>query len=134
MGSNYAHKETSRRGISRVLCLMVGLSLPMLIGAGVTPLQAAETNTTAQAPGPKQTKKIVGVVSDSKTGEPIIGAAVRLKGSSQGVITDIEGHFEIQAAPGDQLFVSSVGYTSKTIRVEKTTILSITLSEDAKTL
>lgn len=134
MGSNYPHKESSRRGLSRVLCLMVGLSLPMLIGGALTPLQAAEKTATTQAPNPKQAKKIVGVVSDSKTGEPIIGAAVRLKGTSTGAVTDIEGRFEIKAAPGDQLIISSVGYTPKTIRVEKTTVLSITLAEDAKTL
>ena len=54
--------------------------------------------------------KVTGTVSDEE-GEPLIGASVIVEGASGGVITDIDGRFNIQASPGQTLCVSYVGYT-----------------------
>ncbi len=77
---------------------------------------------------------VKGVVVDSQTGEPIPGCAVRIKGISQGVVTDINGEFQITAQKGDVLEVSFIGYVSKEITVTDVRILSITLVEDAQQL
>ena len=78
--------------------------------------------------------QIVGVVTDSKTGEPIIGASIAIVGTSGGVITDVDGKFTVQAAPGNLLRVSSIGYVAKEIKLANQKVLSIELLEDSKTL
>lgn len=65
------------------------------------------------AQGVNQRKsRIDGTVIDSKTRSPIIGAAIRLKGSQGGAVTDLEGKFSIQANQGDVLTISYIGYHS----------------------
>lgn len=77
---------------------------------------------------------ISGLVSDGKTGEPLIGCAVRIKGTNKGVATDIDGKFQISAQEGDVLEVSYIGYVSKSVEVGKLKIITITLQEDAEQL
>lgn len=92
--------------------------------------------SVADLPMEQQQKntKIIGIVTDSKTGETIIGATVQIKGSSTGVITDADGKFEIAALPKNELVISYIGYVSKEIKVGSQKLLSITLAEDAKQL
>jgi outer membrane receptor for ferrienterochelin and colicin len=80
--------------------------------------------------------KIAGNVKDAKTGEPLIGANVRLEGTSFGGSTDIEGnYFIINIPPNDYaLNVTMVGYGPKKItdvrvRGDLTTTIDATLSE-----
>ena len=139
MGIHYnedcRQKHSMRRSVC--VCVLAGLSLPTLLAASPATEQSrvakveASTNLNDQS---SKKIKVIGVVTDSKTGEPIVGAAVRLKGTTSGSLTDIEGNFEIQAHPGDVLLISSVGYTSKEVRDGKTNILSISLAEDSKML
>lgn len=48
----------------------------------------------------QQAGKIKGTIVDSKTGEPVIGASVKVKGTKIATITDIDGKFEINAPVG----------------------------------
>lgn len=73
---------------------------------------------------------IIGIVHDSKTMDPIIGASVLIKGSSNGTITDTDGKFKINANLRDTLIVSYVGYKKKTIRVNDNTLLTILIDEE----
>ena len=57
-----------------------------------------------------------GIVKD-QMGEPVIGANVLVKGTSNGVITDIDGKFALSAAKNDILIISFVGFTSQEIPV-----------------
>ena len=68
-----------------------------------------------------------GKVLDSK-GEPIIGASVVVPGTTNGVITNIDGDFEIRVAPGTTLEVSCIGYV--TTRVAAAANMSVTLEDD----
>ena len=77
--------------------------------------------------------KAKGVVTDAN-GEPLIGVSVLIKGTSQGTITNFDGAFEIQAAKGDVLEFSYVGYESQAITLENSNILKIILSEDSEIL
>jgi len=61
---------------------------------------------------------VKGRVTDSKSGEPIVGASVMLKGSKKGVSTGREGEFTVTAEKGSVLVVSSVGYESQEISVK----------------
>ncbi|MDE6800256.1 MAG: carboxypeptidase-like regulatory domain-containing protein, partial [Phocaeicola sp.] len=64
----------------------------------------------------KQQKSISGIVADEQ-GEPIIGASVLEKGTTNGTITDLDGHFTLFIGNGTELIVSYVGYTTKTVKI-----------------
>lgn len=72
-----------------------------------------------------------GNVTDSSN-EPLIGATVKIAGSSQGTITNANGDFTIQCKSGAQLEISYIGYISQSVKAGKD--LRIVLSEDANTL
>lgn len=76
----------------------------------------------------KNTKTITGNVVDDKNG-PIIGATVLIKGTVNGVLTDINGHYSIQASEGDVLEYRFVGYKSAEKTVQKNDVINITLAE-----
>lgn len=60
---------------------------------------------------------IEGVVNDAK-GLPLIGANVVVKGTKNGVLTDFEGVFKIQAKIGDVLLISSLGFDKKAVKIQ----------------
>jgi TonB-linked SusC/RagA family outer membrane protein len=76
---------------------------------------------------------IKGTVKDV-SGDPIIGASVKVQGSKSGVITDFDGNFSVPAANNATLVISYIGYTTETVKVSGRNNLSITLREDAQTL
>jgi len=80
-----------------------------------------------------QSLAIKGVVYDS-TGEPIIGASVLEKGTTNGIITDLDGNFSLQVKKGAVLVVSFIGYKTQEVVVNSVQSLKITLLEDAKAL
>ena len=81
-----------------------------------------------------QSVKVSGVVSETGTGEPIIGAAVLIQGTRTGVVTDVDGHYALSAEVGKTLEVSCLGYNTKTVKVPKSGSLNIQLSEDSMML
>jgi TonB-linked SusC/RagA family outer membrane protein len=78
-------------------------------------------------------KRITGTVTDAR-GESIIGANVIEKGTTNGVVTDIDGKFTINIsgnAPTNNLIISYIGYYTQEIVVGNRTTLQITLSENS---
>lgn len=81
-----------------------------------------------------QQKEISGTVVDA-TGEPIIGANVVVKGTTNGTITDIDGKFTLNVPTECTIVISYIGYNSQEIKVtSSTTQLSVKLKEDSETL
>ena len=78
--------------------------------------------------------KITGTVVDQTNGEPIIGATVKIKGTSTGVVTDIDGNYSIDVKPGQTLEFSYIGYTTQSLKVTKAGRYDINLSEETNTL
>ena len=74
-----------------------------------------------------------GTVTDTK-GEPLIGVSVLVKGTSNGTITDMDGNFKIQAAKGDVLEISYIGYASQAITLADNQPLKVTLGEATEVL
>ena len=75
-------------------------------------------------------RRLSGVIRDSH-GEPIIGATVKVKGKgATGAITDMDGRFTIEAAAGEMLEITYVGYTPKVVKADAN--MSIVLQEDNK--
>ena len=78
-------------------------------------------------------KRISGVVKDAD-GEPVIGANIVVKGTTNGTITDMDGKFVMDVPAGAVLRISYIGYSEKEIPVGNQTSLSISLAEDSKAL
>ena len=83
---------------------------------------------TAQA----QTNTVKGTVNGSDG--PVIGATVKVKGSSTGVVTDYDGNYTIKVKPGDVLTFSYLGMSTKEVKVGKQSKIDVTLVEDDKLL
>jgi TonB-linked SusC/RagA family outer membrane protein len=77
--------------------------------------------------------EIKGSVVD-KNNEPLIGVSVLVEGTSQGVITDFEGHFNLQVSIGKVVKISYVGYKTQRITISHQRSLNIVLEEDTKQL
>ena len=76
--------------------------------------------------------QITGTVLDASTAEPIIGANVIEKGTTNGTITDFDGNFVLMAQEGALLEISYMGY--KTVEVKATDGLQVQLGEDTELL
>ena len=81
-----------------------------------------------------QQKHIVkGVVSDA-SGAPLPGVTVVVVGSSRGVITDVDGNFEIDVDPAGQLIFSFIGMSDQQIEVSNRTVINVILQEKSEEL
>ncbi len=76
---------------------------------------------------------VKGTVND-ESGEPVIGATVKVQGSSEGAITDLDGNFSVKAASNATLNISYVGYVPQQVNVGGRSNIAITLVEDNTTL
>lgn len=81
-----------------------------------------------------QTRSVSGTVIDSQ-GEPMIGVNVLVKGTTTGVITDLDGNYTVtDVSENSILVISYIGYIPQEIRVGNQTSINITLMEDAQAL
>lgn len=76
---------------------------------------------------------VKGTIVDA-SGEPIIGANVVVKGTTDGTITDLDGNFTIDAAPNATLHVTYIGYIPQDVIVKGSTPLKIVLKENLQNL
>ncbi len=89
---------------------------------------SAKANATQQS-----TKKISGIVKDP-TGIPVIGANVVVKGTTNGVITGLDGDFQLEVPENATLEISYIGYMTQSISVSGKKTFNITLNEDTQKL
>ncbi len=111
------------KALQHALCMMMAASLTSV----AMPALAAGMPQEVQQSG-----TVKGVVLDA-TGEPVIGATVKVQGSNAGAITDIDGNFSVNAPAGSTLEISYVGYLTQTVKAGNGPV-SVTLQEDDKTL
>lgn len=85
--------------------------------------------------GAQQDKvKVNGQIKDA-TGEPVIGASVMEKGTSNGTITNMDGNFTLMvASPQAVLHVSYIGYEPQDLKIQSGKQMNIVLKEDEQTL
>ncbi len=110
--------------------------LPYLLGAsvigGFAVLPNAVTTPTAYAQA--KTIKVSGQVVDD-LGEPLMGATIKVKGTANGTVTDLDGNFEVNVASNGVLEVSFVGFQATEVAINGKTMLGvIKLSNDDKLL
>ena len=70
-----------------------------------------------------------GIVKDAD-GEPVVGASIVEQGTSNGTISDFDGHFSLQVKTGAKLEVSYIGYTSQVLAAAQN--MTVILQEDAQ--
>ena len=80
-----------------------------------------------------QNIKVHGVVKD-ESGEPIIGATVIQKGTTNATVTDLDGNFIFMVPSTGTLSISYLGYTTKNVPVQGRQVLDIELSQSSKQL
>lgn len=76
---------------------------------------------------------VTGQVVD-ENGDPVIGASVLLKGTTNGMITDLDGNFTLQNASKGTLVISYIGFKTQEIPIDGKTSFKITLREDSEVL
>lgn len=79
----------------------------------------------------QQTRKVIGVVFDSQ-GEPVIGANVVEKGTTNGTITDVDGAFTLDVSANAVLKVSYIGYADQEVAVNNKNSLEVRLAENTE--
>lgn len=93
--------------------------------------QARRINGNATQQGKKH--KVTGVIKDAN-GEPIIGASIMEQGSSNGTITDLDGHFTLETTDDAVLAITYIGYDKQTVRVNGRNNIAIMMKENVKQL
>lgn len=89
--------------------------------------------TTSSEKVDQQIKRITGTIVDSK-GEPIIGANVKVKNTSTGTITDLDGKFSLEVPENAILSVTYIGYESQDVAVGNQNHINVILIDDAQVL
>lgn len=85
------------------------------------------------AAAPQQSSTIRGKVIDTN-GDPIIGANIVEKGTTNGTTTDVEGNFSINAKSGSTLVITFIGYVREEVKANAGRRMEIILQEDSETL
>ena len=109
------------------------LMLSVLLAGGMKPVFAApdaSVNKVVEI-NDQQKQTVKGTVKDAN-GDPIIGATVKVKGSTGGTVTDIDGLFTLDAPAGAELEVSSIGYLKQIVKAKGN--IAIVLKDDSQTL
>lgn len=111
------------------------LKVGMLVCASILAANAAYANyptSNELLTVTQQTGKIKGTIVDSKTGEPVIGASVKVKGTKLAAVTDLNGEFELNTHANATLEISYVGF--KETEVKASNGMKISLEEDTEAL
>lgn len=91
--------------------------------AGMSAIEAAQTFT------------VTGVITEKTGGEPIIGASVVVKGTTQGTVTDLDGKYKIEVPSSDAILVYSfIGFKTIEIPVNNQAVINVPLENDNKVL
>ncbi|MDE6561178.1 MAG: TonB-dependent receptor [Muribaculaceae bacterium] len=96
-------------------------------------LMAIALLLTFSLPALAQKIEVHGYVDDA-TGEPLIGATVMEKGTSNGTATDFDGNFTLNVAPNATLVISYIGYDTQEVAVNGKTDIRVTLQDNATML
>jgi TonB-linked SusC/RagA family outer membrane protein len=133
--SHRVNMNTSGKSVETILadvCNQTGLSYRIKDRqVSITAGARAASNQAQPKKGP--VKKVSGTIKDSN-GEPLIGATVKVKGSSIATVTDIDGNYVIDAPQGSDIEVSYVGFTDQQIHVGSKANYNVILEENANNL
>ena len=124
--SSFMKQRLFRNASRKILFSLIGVSTILSI---VPQKSIAKINVIN---GVLQKNAIKGRILDA-TGEPVIGATIKVKGTTNGALSDLDGYYTINAQVGDQLEISYIGYKTRTIKAVQG-LNNIILQEDSKNL
>lgn len=81
-----------------------------------------------------QAQKVTGTVVDAENGEPLIGVTVMEDGTTNGVVTDLDGNFKLTTQSGKHLHISYVGYAAQEVAIRRGDIGLVRLEPEAVAL
>ena len=115
------------------------LCLTALLISGVTlPVFAVSENSENKGMMSLQQKKgrtVTGTITDAVDGSPLIGVNIKLKGTTTGVISDMDGNYSIHVnSSKDILELSYIGYKMRTVPVEDLGVINIKMESDNEML
>lgn len=116
--------QLSRKQIllSSVLATIVLGTTPIQMQAEIIPMNVVQQN-----------QAVKGQVLDNN-GDPIIGATVKVEGTKNATVTDLDGNFTLNNVTGKKLQVSYIGYQNQVVDINNRSNIKITMHEDNKTL
>lgn len=79
-------------------------------------------------------QRVSGTVTDKATGEPLVGVSVAVKGTTKGVISDVDGKYSADVAPDATLVFGYLGYKDVTVGVEGRAVINVTMESDINKL
>ena len=124
----YNHGTTWSKSILRTI-----LPSMFLIASGQCFYASATTSGSSISATQSQKVSVNGTVT-GKNGEPLIGVSVVEDGTSNGVVSDINGYFALKVRPGATLRFSYIGYETQEVNVNGQTSFDITMTEDTEVL
>ena len=117
--------------VRKVLNKVLGDQLSYEINNRLITIHKRGSKPDATKQTSKPVKTVQGQVLDEQ-GQPIIGATVRIKGTTEATVTNVDGHFAISAPTGSRIEVSYLGYTSREVSADRDNVkLSMTPDEQA---
>lgn len=125
------NEDCRKRGLSNKKILTVVAISTLLLSSGNVIATQTTIDGSLRVTEQLQTQIVYGLVVDVN-GEPVIGASVVEKGTTNGGITDINGKFTLNVKPGSTLQISFVGYQTQEVKATKT--VKVVLKEDSELL
>ena len=125
------NEDRKKRGLSNKKILTVVAISTLLLSSGNVIATQTTIDGSLRVTEQLQTQIVNGLVVDVN-GEPVIGASVVEKGTTNGGITDINGKFTLNVKPGSTLQISFVGYQTQEVKATKT--VKVVLKEDSELL
>ena len=125
------NEERKKRGLAYSKFLTAVTISALLLGSDNVMATQTVSGNVPDIKELLQTIAVTGVVLDASD-EPIIGASVVEKGTTNGGITDINGRFTLNVKPGAILKISYVGYQPQEVKATRT--MKIVLVEDSEIL
>ena len=121
--------KISKVVLSQVLIALIFVSFSFAGTAGIKETKFNKTKGAAYAQ-----IKISGKVTDGTTGETLIGVSVKVKGTSTGTLTDVNGNFTLTVPDNATLVISYIGYTPVEVPVNGQTTINVKLAPSSKGL
>ena len=125
------NEDRKKRGLSNKKILTVVAISTLLLSSGNVIATQTTIDGSLRVTEQLQTQIVNGLVVDVN-GEPVIGASVVEKGTTNGGITDINGKFTLNVKPGSTLQISFVGYQTQEVKATKT--VKVVLKEHSELL
>ena len=125
------NEDRIKRGLANGKYLTAVAISALFLSSGNVMATQTVSNSSLEVTEQMQTQTVTGLVVDAK-GEAVIGASVVEKGTTNGIVTDLDGKFTLNVTPGATLQISFVGYQTQEVKASKS--MRITLKEDTELL